>query len=65
MLICVVEHHCVVHHCGTRLGVGNVIGLMVGSSVGSKTPAAGRSRELQYVGTHWEAEGGRVVEGWG
>jgi hypothetical protein len=49
MLICVVECHCVVHHCITKLGVGNVFGLLVGSSVGSKTPASGCSRELRPI----------------
>jgi hypothetical protein len=44
-LIGIVKHHCVVHHCGTGIGVGNVVGLLVGSGVGSNTPAAGRSRE--------------------
>jgi hypothetical protein len=65
MLICIVECHHGVHNCSTRLGVGNIVGLLVGSNVGSKTPAAGRSRELWPVGAHWEAEGGCVVEGLG
>jgi hypothetical protein len=65
MLICVVERHCVVHHCGTGLGVGNVAGLLVGSGVGSKTPAVGHSRELWPVGANWEVEYERVVEGLG
>jgi hypothetical protein len=67
MLICIVERHCVVHHCGTSLGVGNVVGLLVGSGVGSKTPAAGRSRESWPVSANWEVEYGHVVEelGWG
>jgi hypothetical protein len=54
-----------VHHCITRLGGGNVFGLLLGSGVGTKTPAAGCSRELWPVGAHGEAEGGRVVEGQG
>jgi hypothetical protein len=44
---------------------GDAVGLLVGSSRGSKTPAARRSRELLPLGAHWEAEGGQVVEGWG
>jgi hypothetical protein len=58
-------YHHLAHHRGTRLGVWNVVGLLVGSSVGSKTPASGCSRELWSIGTHWEAEGWRVVEGLG
>ncbi len=46
-------------------GGGNVVGLLVGSGAESKTPAAGCSRELWPIGTHWEAEGGRVGEGLG
>jgi hypothetical protein len=52
MLICVVECHCVVHHWVTRLGGGNVVGLLVGSGMGSKTPVAGRSRESWPIGAH-------------
>jgi hypothetical protein len=65
MLTYVVECHCVAHHCITRLGGGNVVGLLVGSVMGTKTPASGRSRELWPVGAHGEAEGGCVVEGQG
>jgi hypothetical protein len=67
MLIDIIECHHGVHHCVTELGVGNVVSLPVGSGVGSKTPASGRSRESRLVGTHWEAEGRCVVEGleWG
>jgi hypothetical protein len=65
LLLCVVECHSVVHHGIAGLGGGNVVGLLVGSGVGYKTPAAGRSRESLPVGAHWEAEGGRVVEGQG
>jgi hypothetical protein len=67
MLICVVECYCVVYHSGTGLGVGNVVGLLVGSNVCYKTPAARRSRDLRPAGAHWEIEGVRVVEelGWG
>jgi hypothetical protein len=51
-----------VHHSLAGLGGGNVVGLLVGSGLGSKTPADGCSRELLPVGAHWEAEIGRVVE---
>jgi hypothetical protein len=49
------------------LGWGNVVGLLVSSVMGSRTPAARHSRESWPVGAHWEAEGGHVVErlGWG
>jgi hypothetical protein len=64
LLICVVDCHSVVHHSIARLGGGGgVVGLWVGSGVGSKTPAAGRNRELWPIGAHWEAEGGCLVEG--
>jgi hypothetical protein len=48
-----------------RGGGGDVVGLLVGSGVGSETPAARRSRELQPMGTHWDAEDGRIAEGLG
>jgi hypothetical protein len=44
-------------------GGGDVVGLLVDSGVGSKTPAAGGSRESWPIGAHCESEGGRVVEG--
>jgi hypothetical protein len=65
MLICVVKHHSVVHHCSTKMGVGNVVGMLAGFGMGSQTPDSGGSRESLPVGAHWEAEGGRVVEGLG
>ncbi len=39
--------------------------MLVGSGMGSKTPAARRSRELWRIGTHREVEDGHVVEGLG
>jgi hypothetical protein len=63
--MCLAVRHSVVHHSLARLGGGDVVGFLLGSSVGSKTPAAGCSRELWPVGAHWVAEGGRVVEGQG
>jgi hypothetical protein len=65
MLIGIVECRCVGHHCSTRLGGGIVVGLLVGPVMGSETPTARCSRELQSIGTHREVEGGHVVEGWG
>ena len=53
LLICNVEHHSVVHHSIAGLGEGNVVGLLVGSSMGSKTPAARDSRESWPIGAHW------------
>ncbi len=46
-----------------RVGRGNIVGLLVGTGVGSKTPTAGCSWESRSIGTHQEVEGGRVVEG--
>jgi hypothetical protein len=59
----VVVCHSVVHHSLAKFGGGNVVGLLVGSGIGSKTPDVGCSRESWPVGAHWEAEGGHVVEG--
>jgi hypothetical protein len=61
--MCIVVRHSVVHHSLAGLKGGNVVGLLMGSGMGSKTPAARCSRELWPLGAHWEAEGGRVVEG--
>jgi hypothetical protein len=67
LLICIDVRHSVVHHILARLGGWNVVGLVEGSGVGSKIPAARCSRESWPVGAHWVAEGRRVVEGrgWG
>jgi hypothetical protein len=52
LLICVVVRHSVVHHSLAGLGGGDAVGLLVGSGVGSKTPAAKCSRELWPTGAH-------------
>jgi hypothetical protein len=60
MLICVVECNRIVHHSIAGLGGGDDVCLLVGSSMGSKTPAGGHSRESWLIGANWEAEGGRA-----
>jgi hypothetical protein len=60
MFICVVEHHSIVHHSIAGLGGGDDVCLLVGSGMGSKTPAGGHSRESWLIHANREAEGGHA-----
>ncbi len=63
LLIGVVETHCVVHHCSTTLRRGDIVGPLVCSSVGSKTPTARCHGKTWAIVAEWLDEGGCVVDG--
>ena len=63
LLIGIVETHCVVHHCSTTLRRGDIVGPLVRSSVGSKTPTAGCHGKMWAIVAKWLDEGGCVVDG--
>ena len=63
LLIGVIETHRVVHHCSTTLRRGDIVGPLVCSSVGSKTPTARCHGKTWAIVAEWLDEGGCVVDG--
>jgi hypothetical protein len=60
----IVELHGICHHGCFRLGGRNVLGVLAGSYMWAKAPAAGGSGEPRAIVAEQHQEGGGAVGGW-